>query len=152
VAAAIAERWAKPLDAKGPSKPRLDPQYDARVDLEKALKGARESKRRVLIEFGGHASPECVKLFEDLTRNAEIATELRNNFALLLVDIDYRDAGRMVLNQYVPKSKQGPSPLLVVMDADENVLDTSDTSALKAGNGYAVERLKAYLAKWSPRK
>lgn len=151
VSAVIAQRWAKP-DASSKAKPELDPKFDARVDLEKALKIARETKRRVLIEFGGQASPDCAKLYEALTQDAEITALLRKSFVLLLVDADYRDAGQIVLNQYVPDIKQGPLPLLTVMTPDETVLDASNTASLKSGDQYGAERLKAYLEKWASHK
>ena len=152
VNAAIAQRWTQRLDAKAPAKPKYDPKFDARVELEKALKAARESKRRVLIEFGGQGSPDCVKLYEALTQNAAIATDRRKSLTLLLIDTDYHDAGQIVLDQYVPESRQGRLPLLTVMDPDETVLDISDTTALKTGDAFAVDRLKAHLERWSPHK
>jgi hypothetical protein len=158
----IAERWARPPEAEMRLRSPYDPQFDARVDLEKALKEARELKRRVLIEFGGQESPEGAKLHEALTRNEEIAALMKKNFVLLLIDTDYRDAGQIVFNQYVSERKQGPLPLLLVMAPDETVLDTTDpasfksasskTGALKASDIYAVDRLKAYLEKWAPKK
>jgi len=148
--ATIAERWAKASDAKSDTRPHFDPKFDAGVDLEKALKAARETKRRVLIEFGGKASPDSYKLYETVTQKAETAAILKQNFVLLLVDTDYHDAGQLVLMKYVPDSKQDQLPLLTVMAPDETVLDTSDTTELKTGDSYAAERLKAYLAKWAP--
>jgi Thioredoxin-like len=151
-AATIAARWAKPLEAKSSPRPHYDPKFDARVDLEQACKAARESKRRVLIEFGSRDSPDCRKLYDALARNAEIAAILKKSFVLILVDTDYHDAGQIVLMQYVPDSKQDRLPLLAVMASDETVLDTSDTSALKAGDNYAADRLRAYLKKLAAKK
>jgi hypothetical protein len=150
--ATIAERWAKASDAKSASRPHFDPKFDARTDLETALKIARETKRRVLIEFGGQASADSRKLYEALTQKAEIAAVLRQSFVLLLVDTDYHDAGQIVLMKYVPDNKQDQLPLLTVMAPDETVLNTSDTTELKMGDSYAAERLKAYLAKWAAKK
>jgi hypothetical protein len=139
-------------DAKSASRPHFDPKFDARTDLETALKIARETKRRVLIEFGGQASADSRKLYEALTRKSEIAAVLRQSFVLLLVDTDYHDAGQIVLMKYVPDNKQDQLPLLTVMAPDETVLNTSDTTELKMGDSYAAERLKAYLAKWAAKK
>jgi len=150
--ATIAGRWAKAADAKSASRPHYDPKFDAQVDLGQALKIARATKRRVLIEFGGQASADSRKLYEALTQKAEIAAVLRKSFVLLLVDTDYQDAGQIVLMKYVPDNKQEQLPLLTVMAPDETVLDTSDTTELKTGDSYAAERLKAYLAKWALHK
>ena len=98
----IAGRWVKASDAKSASRPHYDPKFDARTDLEQSLKIARETKRRVLIEFGGQASADSRKLYEALTRKAEIAAVVRQSFVLLLVDTDYHDAGQLVLMKYVP--------------------------------------------------
>jgi len=41
-------------------------------------------------------------------------------------------------------------PVLVILDADGNRLNTQDSSLLEKGNGYDREKVKNFLYAWSP--
>ena len=104
-----------------------------------------------MIEFGGQGHPDCGKLYDSLRENAEVSARLRDGFALVLVDTDYPDAGQIVYKQYVPEKSRKGLPALCVLNPDGTVLHNDDTAGLKTADDYDVDKLKAFLEKWSRR-
>lgn len=148
----IAARWAKPPVTRPAEQALRDPQYDSWVSLNTALNAASATGKYVLIEFGGQGHPDCGQLYALLKGNAELAARLRKGFCLVLVDTDYRDPGKVFQKQYVPERLRKTLPAICVLDAGRNVLNVDDTTGLKTGNNYDVEKVRAYLEKWSPQK
>jgi Thioredoxin-like len=145
---AIAERWAAP--EKPPWKSGgIDPQFNARDDIGSALNSARETGKRVLIEFGAQGHPDCGKLYDLLKGNAEIAARVRKDFVLVLVDTDYHNNGGRLYENHVREKLRKNLPAICVRDAGGTVLNVNDSTGLKTGDEYGVAKLSAYLEKWS---
>ncbi|HEV3304569.1 MAG TPA: thioredoxin family protein [Planctomycetaceae bacterium] len=132
-------------------KPVYNPFADATADLAAAFKLARETNKRVLIEFGANWCAGCRVLGIVLKENAEVSAALKKNFVLVLVDTD-TESGRKLREKYVPKRQQNGIPHLAVLDPAGKVLKNDDTTALEVDDDYSVPKLKAFLAQWSPPK
>jgi hypothetical protein len=134
---------------KRKQKPIYDPFADAAADLETALKKARETNRRVLIQFGVNRDPDCRDLGAVL-KNAEVAPML-NQFVLVPIDVDF-DAGKTIQEKYVPKRERYMRPYLTVLDPDGNLLKNDNTNAVESGDSYDIGKVKTFLAEWSAAK
>ena len=132
-----------------PLKPIYDRFADAAADVQAALKAARETKKRVLIEFGGGWCPGCCYLGMLLRENAEIAAAVKKGFVMVLVDTDY-ESGRKMHEKYVPESQRNSIPHLAVLDSDDQVLANDDTTDLTDGEDFDIAKVKAFLARWTP--
>lgn len=132
-------------------KPVYDPFADATADVEAAFKVARETNKRVLIEFGANWCPGCRDLGVVLKENAEVSRALNEHFVLVLVDTD-TESGRQLQEKYVPKRQRNSIPHLAVLDPSGKVLKNDDTTALEVDDDYSVPKLQAFLAEWSPPK
>jgi thiol-disulfide isomerase/thioredoxin len=151
----LAAREAREVQERAHPKPKPKPVYDpfanAAVDLESALKVARETNKRVLIEFGANWCPGCLVLGRLLKENADVASELKKHYVLVLVDTD-TESGRLLQEKYVPKRQRNSIPHLAVLDPSDKVLQNDDTTAYEVDDDYSVPKLKAFLAEWSPSK
>jgi thioredoxin 1 len=145
-----AEEKAHPK-AKPKPKPVYDPFANAAADVEVAFKVARETNKRVLIEFGANWCPGCRVLGVVLKDNSDVATALKKNYVLVLVDTD-TESGRQLQEKYVPKRQRNSIPHLAVLDPAGKVLRNDDTTALEVDDDYSVPKLKAFLAEWAPSK
>jgi beta-lactamase regulating signal transducer with metallopeptidase domain/thiol-disulfide isomerase/thioredoxin len=132
-------------------KPVYDPFADAAADVEAAFKVARETNKRVLIEFGANWCPGCRDLGVVLKENTDVSTALKRDFVLVLVDTD-TESGRQLQEKYVPKRQRNSIPHLAVLDPSGKVLKNDDTTAFEVDDDYSVPKLKAFLAQWSPPK
>jgi thiol-disulfide isomerase/thioredoxin len=150
-AIAAAREAKEKAHPKPKPKPVYDPFADATADVEAAFKVARETSKRVLIEFGANWCPGCRDLGVVLKENAEVSRALNEHFVLVLVDTD-TESGRQLQEKYVPKRQRNSIPHLAVLDPAGKVLKNDNTTALEVDDDYSVPKLKAFLAEWSPPK
>jgi beta-lactamase regulating signal transducer with metallopeptidase domain len=147
VAALRAAREAKQKANPTP----YDPLADAVADVEAALKAARETNKRVLIDFGVNWSPGCRDLSGVLKKNAAVSADLKRSFVLVLVDTE-SETGRKIYEQYVPKRQRNSIPHLAVLDSDGQVLTNNNTREFEDGEDYVTAKIQTFLARWSPSK
>jgi hypothetical protein len=148
--AVVAARQAKEK-ARPKPKPVYDPFADATADVEAAFKLARETNKRVLIEFGANWCPGCRDLGVVLKENRDISTAIKKHFVLVLVDTE-TESGRQLQEKYVPQRQRNSIPHLAVLDPAGKVLKNDDTTAFEIDDDYSVPKLNAFLAAWAPSK
>jgi hypothetical protein len=132
------------------SKPVYDPFADAVADVEAALKAAKQSNKRVMVEFGANWSAGCRDLGVVLKENAAVSADLQKSFVLVLVDTD-TETGRKMQEKYVPKWQRYSIPHLAVLDSEGKVLRNDDTTGL-GGDDFNPAKIRAFLAQCSPPK
>jgi thiol-disulfide isomerase/thioredoxin len=141
---------AKTADTKHEAKPKREPIYNEKADssaeIAAALDAARRDHKRVLLEFGANWCGWCYKLYDVFKQNEEIAPIVRNEYELVLVDIDTQ---AKVFDRYVPQSVRKGVPFLTVLDSDGKVLVNQETGALEEGPKHDPKKVKAFLTKWA---
>jgi thiol:disulfide interchange protein len=133
-----------------PAKACYDPFADAEADVEVALKAARETHKRVMLEFGANWCPGCRYLTVALKENPEVSADLKKSFVLVLVDTE-SETGKRIHEKYVPTRQRNSIPHLAVLEADGKVLKNDDTTKL-GDDDFDPAKLQAFLAEWSPSK
>ena len=137
---------AKPAKKQVPKRdPIYNPKADAAADIAAAVKKARFEHGRVLVMYGGNWCGWCYKLHDLFKSDKEIATVLRNEYELVMVDVDTQ---HKVMDHYVKKSEQHGVPFLTVLDSDGKVLVNQQTGALEDGPKHDPKKVKAFLTKW----
>ena len=141
---------AKTAETKHEAKPKREPIYNEKADscaeIAAALDAARRDHKRVLLEFGANWCGWCYKLYDVFKQNEEIAPFVRNEYELVLVDIDTQ---AKVFDRYVPPSVRKGVPFLTVLDSDGKVLVNQETGALEEGPKHDPQKVKAFLTKWA---
>jgi thiol-disulfide isomerase/thioredoxin len=149
VAAREAREKAHP---KPKAKPVYNPFADAAADVEAAFKLARETNKRVLIQFGANWCPSCRVLGAVLKENADVSAAVKKDFVLVFVDSE-TEHGRQLDEKYVPEKQRNSIPHLAVLDASGKLLKNQETKVFETDDDdYAIPKLKAFLAEWSPPK
>ncbi|MBX3394215.1 MAG: thioredoxin family protein [Phycisphaerae bacterium] len=145
------------LAAEDVPKPTGSPRaeiYDKTADGEKqianALAKARRNHQRVLLQFGANWCGWCHKLHDLCKSDKEIARELRDEFLVVLIDVDKVDGkphNAAVVEKYGNPTKHG-LPVMVVLDADGKQLTTQETGSLEEGDHHDPAKVLAFLKKW----
>jgi uncharacterized protein YyaL (SSP411 family) len=91
--------------------------------LKDALASARDSKKSVLLTFGGEGCGWCVK-FEAWKKKPEVAPLLDKEFVLLYIDMGKVPGGKELHGQY--PNATGGIPWFVILDADRKALADSN--------------------------
>lgn len=143
-----------------PEYPKMGPDiYDTKADgaaqISAALDRARVGNKRVLVMFGANWCVWCHRLHTTFANNTKIAAALRENYELVLVDLNTRNGTKRnaeVNARYGNPMKEG-LPVLVVLDRDGKQLTTQETGALEDGKeAHDPAKVLAFLERWKPAK
>jgi thiol:disulfide interchange protein len=147
-AGALALPWPFALAAEThPLPAKFDPARDAAADLETALRMARATHRRVLVEVGGEWCSWCGIMARFFAANADLRQVRDASFVWLLVNYSKDNKNEAVLSRW---PKVAGYPHLFVLDANGRLLQSQDTGLLEAGKSYDPAAFRAFLAAWSP--
>jgi thiol:disulfide interchange protein len=131
-----------------PLPTRFDPARDAGKDLDAALRMARATRRRVLVEVGGEWCSWCHIMDRFFASNAEVRRIRDANYIWLKVNFSKENPNEAVLARW---PKVAGYPHLYVLDANGKLLQSQDTGVLEAGQTYDPIAFRAFLVEWSPR-
>ncbi len=107
----------------------------------------------MLLQFGANWCGWCHRLHGLFKDNSEIAKTLKDNFVVVLIDVDQVEGKPH--NQDVVQRYRNPTrfglPVLVVLDSNGKQLTTQDTGKLEEGDHHDPKKVMAFLEKWTPK-
>jgi thioredoxin-related protein len=128
---------------------KFDPSRNPRNDIQDAVAKARKTHQRILLDVGGEWCIWCHRLDDYFAENAKL-NELREaNFIWVKINFSRENENKELLSAY-PEIKAYPH--LFVLDETGKLLHSQDTGELEAGKSYDLEKMLAFLQKWSPPK
>jgi len=123
--------------------------YDAsrnpNADGRDALKLAKETNRKVLIEVGGDWCSWCFVLHRFIRENPRLESRLHQTFVVLKVNISEKNDNSEFMAAFPPA--QG-YPHMYVTDSSGNILSSQDTADFRENNNYSEVRFMAFLDRW----
>jgi thioredoxin-related protein len=152
-AAALSQDQGESKVAK-PKKPALyDPKADARAQVEAAVARARRDHSRVLVMFGFEGCSWCHKLHRLFEQDQEISKGIRDEYVLVLVDINAPHAGELLGEVKGALAAEDLReavgfPFLAVLDSDGKVVTAQPTGPLEKGKGHDPALVKKFLDGW----
>lgn len=123
---------------------------DAAKDIAKALAEAKRANKTVLLQFGANWCGWCHLLHDLFASDKDIAAELKQNYVVVLVDVD-KGHNAATNTRYGDPIRHG-LPAIVVLDAKGKQLTTKDTGELEEGNHHSPAKVLAFLKLWEPKK
>jgi thioredoxin-related protein len=137
-----------------PARPAIyDRSADGTKQIEEALRTAKAQDKHVLLQFGANWCGWCHRLHGLFKENAEIAKALKENYVVVLIDVDQVDGKPHNANvdQRYGKPTRFGLPVLVVLDSDGKQLTTQDTAKLEEGDHHDPKKVLAFLEQWKPK-
>jgi thiol:disulfide interchange protein len=143
-----------PVAAQGEPNTNRPAIYDESADgaqqIADALIIAKKDGKNVLLQFGANWCVWCHRLHTLCATNPDIAKVLRKNFVVVLIDVNQK-------HNAATDAKYGHPirfglPVLVVLDANGQLLTTEDSGKLEEGDHHSPEKVLAFLKAWTPKK
>jgi thiol:disulfide interchange protein len=115
-------------------------------DISTALKQARASNKRVILDFGGDWCGDCqvLDIYMHQSPNAEL---LAKHFIVVHVDIGHMDHNVDVAKKYNVPIEKGV-PALAVLDAHGKLLFSQENKEFENMRNMKSEDVTAFLNKW----
>lgn len=135
--------------------PVYDDDADPMSQLDEALNKAQNEGKHVIVQVGGNWCPWCLRFADFITKNADINAIVNNAFVYVHVNV-YRidENGKRNVNEDAMARIGNPMrfgyPVLVVLDADGNVLHIQDSAMLEDGQSYNADFVKRFFEMWTP--
>lgn len=126
-----------------------DPSRDALQDARDAIKLAKATNRRILIEVGGDWCKWCHILDRFLNNNTEIKKQLHQTFVLLKVNVSDENRNSEFLKAF-PRVKGYPH--MFVAENDGKILSSNDIGEFYEKGSYSIKRFKTFFKQWTIEK
>jgi len=122
-----------------------DVDADAKAQIERALEQAKLKRTRVLIQWGANWCGWCVKLDGTMKSAPELASETRNEFEYVKINVGRFDVNMDLATKYGADLKGNGIPYLTVLSADGEVISNTETGSLEKDGGHDVSKVMDYL-------
>ncbi len=129
-----------------PYSTRYDPARDPFEDGHAALRLAKASNRRVLIELGGDWCSWCRRMDTFLERNPDVRARLHRTFVMLKVNVSDANGNEKFLQAF-PKPLGYPH--MYVADAEGKLLLSKDTADFQQNGRYSRRRFLEFFEQWT---
>lgn len=122
-----------------------DPNRNVMQDGREAIKLAKSTNRRILIEVGGEWCKWCHVLDRFLNNNVEIKKQLHQTFVLLKVNVSDENDNHEFLKVF-PRVLGYPH--IFVTESNGKLLLSKDISQFFMNGEYSVERFEAFFKRF----
>ena len=136
-----------------------DEQVNQLTQIDQAVKQAKADGKFVVCQVGGNWCPWCLRFADFITKDAEFAKLVKDNFVYIHVDYSPKsfkeDPARKERSEKMMKRLGNPGrfgyPVFVVLDGKGKVLHTQDSSFLEEGKGYSKDKVVRFFKNWTPK-
>jgi len=131
--------------AAEPMYPAID---RAKPDIDRALKEAAASKRRVIVDFGGNWCTDC-KILDINMKKPENAALLEKNFVMVHVNVGDKGISDNfdVAERFGIPLKKGV-PALAVLDSDGRVVYAQKNGEFESMRSMDPKSVNDFLTRW----
>lgn len=140
------------------SNPQIyDESLDPNLQITEALNKAAEEGKFVVAQLGGNWCKWCIRFARFVDSDPELKKFVADNYEFIHVNYNPRsqannseDANTARMLQRLGNPTRFGFPVLVVLDADGNILHIQDSALLESGDGYDKSKVIRFFQLWTP--
>lgn len=144
------------VSAQEAEKQVYDEAINPMTQIDEAVSRAKANGKFVICQFGGNWCPWCIKFASFVNDNEKIRNVIDGNFEYIHVNYPHRakdDAAKALVEQLTKRLNNAQRfgfPVLVVLNAEGQVIHIQDSSFLEEGDGYNEVKVLSFLNQWKP--
>lgn len=124
---------------------KFDASRDSENDLCDAIKEAKRSNRKILLDIGGDWCPWCRKLEKFFDENKDVSNYLNKHFVVVKINYDKEHKNEKFLSKF---PKVDGYPHLFVLSKKGKLLHSQNTGDLESGDHHDRDKVFSFLKKW----
>lgn len=128
---------------------KFDPTRDPGKDLKAAIKEAKKTNKRIILDIGGDWCIWCKRMDAFIEENTDLKEFLNDNYILMKVNFSKENKNEKFLSKF-PKIEGYPH--LFVLDKNGKLLHSQNTGELEKDKSYSKEKWMEFLSKWAIKK
>jgi thioredoxin-related protein len=127
----------------------FNPAADPFDDLKNAIKEAKRTNKRIILDIGGEWCIWCHRIDSFIEQNDEISNYLHSRYVVLKINYSKENKNDEFLAQY---PKVDGYPHLFVLEKNGKLLHSQNTGQLEKEKSYDADKMLKFLKKWAPKK
>ncbi len=120
---------------------------DAKAAVAEAFARAKDSGKRVLVDFGGNWCPDC-RILAGVMELPEMKSFLSAHYEMVTVDVGMFDKNLDVVKSLGVEKLKGV-PTVVIAEPDGRPLNVTNSAELSDARSMTPQGLADWLAKWA---
>lgn len=144
--------FVQPITASAPHNALADgydPHRDPDKDLAAASEEATQSNKNIFIVVGGEWCGWCHTMDRFFQEHADLAALRGKNYVTMKVSMSQQNPNRAFLSRF-PRIHGYPH--IFILDSQGNLIHSQPTNELEDGRSYNVERFRAFLERFAPKR
>jgi len=125
---------------------KFDAARNSQKDLEEAVKEAKKSNRKILLDVGGDWCRWCKALDKFFEDNRDVANYMHKHYVVVKVNYSKENKNEKFLSQF---PQVAGFPHLFVLNKNGKLIHSQDTGELESGDHHDKDKVFAFLKKWS---
>lgn len=126
-----------------------NPVANAKADIAAAQQQAAREKKHVLLQIGGNWCIWCKRLYKFIEDDPELKADMNNSYVVYHLNYSKENKNLPILKELGYPQRFG-FPVLIVLDAQGNRLNTQNTGLLESADTYDKKKVQEFLKQWSP--
>jgi thioredoxin-related protein len=126
-----------------------NPTENASAAIASATKQAKAEKKHVFIQIGGNWCIWCARFNDVVTKNPGIDSVVKSGYIVYHLNHSKENKNDALLTKYGYPQRFG-FPVFLILDGNGRLLHTQNSVYLEQDKGYNLEKVKSFLADWTP--
>jgi len=127
-----------------------NPEANAKMDIENALKKAKAEHKFVLLQGGGNWCPWCIEFHRFCTADKQIDSIINANFVWYHLNYSKENKNEDLLKKYDYPQRFG-FPIFIILNEKGERIHTQNSEYLEDGKkSYDKKKVISFLENWSP--
>ncbi|OSZ80613.1 thioredoxin family protein [Chitinophagaceae bacterium IBVUCB2] len=124
-----------------------NPEANAKKDIERVTKEAKDAGKHVLIQIGGNWCVWCARFNDFVTKDSSLDSLVKANYVTYHLNYSKENKNSELLAKYEFPQRFG-FPVFLVLNEKGDLLHTQTSWYLEAGKGYDKEKVTAFFNDW----
>ena len=118
---------------------------DGYAEISKLILKAQKERKNIMIQAGGNWCIWCLRFDNFVNNTPELKQLVEENFIYYHLNFSPKNKNERAFAKYGTDQKIG-YPYFVILDKDGKKLHIQESGILEEGEGYSVEKVKAFLS------